>query len=69
MNWIVKQAQEILKDLSHLFTAQLFVIGDKHFSLSLIATLILLALAAFVISRFISEWINRGVLVRMGMSR
>ncbi|MBD1805922.1 mechanosensitive ion channel [Microcoleus sp. FACHB-SPT15] len=69
MNWIVIQAQEILKDLSHLFTAELFVIGDKHFSLGLIATLILLALTAFVVSRFISEWINRGVLARMGMSR
>jgi len=69
MNWIVIQAQEILKDLSNLFTAQLFVIGDKHFSLGLIATLILLALGAFIVSRFISEWINRGVLARLGMSR
>lgn len=69
MDWIVKPAQHILRGLSHLFTTQFFVIGDKHLSLSLIVTLILFALAVFVVSRFISEWIKRGLLVRVGMSR
>jgi small-conductance mechanosensitive channel len=69
MDWIVQQAQHILRALSHVFTAQLFVIGNKHLSLSLIVTLILLGVAAFIISRFVSEWIKRGLLVRMGMSR
>ncbi len=69
MNWIVKQAQQILRNLSHLFTTQLIVIGDKHLSLSLITTLILLAIAVFFVSRFISEWIKRGLLVKMGISR
>jgi small-conductance mechanosensitive channel len=69
MDWIVKQTQQILKGLSHVFTTQLFVIGDKPLSLSSIVALILLALATFIVSRFISEWIKRGLLVRMGMSR
>ncbi len=69
INWIAKQIQQILSGLSHLFTTQLVVIGDKHLSLSSIVALILLALAAFIVSRFISEWIKRGLLVRMGMSR
>lgn len=69
MNWIVKEAQEIFRALSYLFTAQLIVIGDKNLSLSLIATLILFGVAVFFVSRFISEWIKRGLLARMGMSR
>jgi small-conductance mechanosensitive channel len=69
MDWIVKQVQQILSGLSLIFTTQLFVIGDKHLSLSSIVVLILLGLAAFVVSRVISEWIKRGLLVRMGMSR
>jgi small-conductance mechanosensitive channel len=69
MDWIVEEAQQVLRRLSHLFTTQFFVIGGKHLSISSIVTLILLALAAFLVSRFISEWIKRGLLVRMGMSR
>lgn len=69
MNWIVKQAQGIWRALSHLFTAELIFIGDKHLSLSSITTLILLAVAVFFVSRFISEWIKRSLLGRIGMSR
>ena len=69
MDWILKQAQQILRGLSHLFTTQFFVIGDKKLSLSSIVVLILLALAVFIVSHFISEGIKRGLLVRMGMSR
>jgi len=69
MDWILKQAQQILRGLSHLFTTQFFAIGDKKLSLSSIVVLILLALAVFIVSHFISEGIKRGLLVRMGMSR
>jgi small-conductance mechanosensitive channel len=69
MDWILKQTQQILRGLSHLFTTQFFVIGDKKLSFSSIVVLILLALAVFVVSHFISEGIKRGLLVRMGMSR
>jgi CRP-like cAMP-binding protein len=69
MDWILKQAQQILRGLSHLFTTQFFVIGGKNLSLSSIVVLILLALAVFIVSHFISEGIKRGLLVRMGMSR
>jgi small-conductance mechanosensitive channel len=69
IDWIVKQTQQILSGLSHLFTTHLFVIGDKHLSLSTIVALIFFALGAFIVSRFLSEWIKRRLLVRMGMSR
>lgn len=68
MDWIVEEAQQVLRRLSYLFTTQLFVIGDKQLSISSIVTLILLVLAAFIVSRFISEWIKQGLLVRIGMS-
>ena len=69
MNLVVKQAHEFWRALSYLFTAELIVIGNKHLSLSLITKLILLAVAVFFVSRFLSEWIKRSLLGRMGMSR
>jgi potassium-dependent mechanosensitive channel len=69
MDWIATRLQQFLRSLSDLFTTEFFAIGDRHLSLSSIVALILLALASFVVSRFLSELIKRGLLARMGMTR
>ncbi|WP_199300923.1 mechanosensitive ion channel domain-containing protein [Trichocoleus sp. FACHB-90] len=69
MNWIVTSAQQIFAGLFWLFTTPFFNIGSNSLSLGLIVQLILLALTVFVISRAISEWIKRKLLVRVGLDR
>ncbi|HLO49009.1 MAG TPA: cyclic nucleotide-binding domain-containing protein [Kamptonema sp.] len=69
MNWIVVQAQQIFKSLDRLFTTPLFYLGENRLSLSSIVQLLLLALAVFLVSRALSEWLKRGLLVRMKLDR
>ncbi|WP_334311655.1 cyclic nucleotide-binding domain-containing protein [Kamptonema animale] len=69
MNWIVIETQQMLKSFDKVFTTPLFYLGDKHLSLSAIVQLLFLALAVFVIARVLSEWIKRGLLVRMKLDR
>lgn len=69
MNWIVLEVQELLFSLSKLFTTPLFYIGNNHLSLSAIVQLLLLGLGVFIVARALSEWMKRGLLVRMGLDR
>ncbi|OCR02121.1 hypothetical protein BCD67_22800 [Oscillatoriales cyanobacterium USR001] len=69
MNWLITKTQQIFKSLDQVFTKPLFYLGDKHLSLSAIFQLFLLAIAVFLISRALSEWIKRGLLVRMKLDR
>lgn len=69
MNWIVTKTQGILTSLSEVFTAKLFEFGGKSFSLSSIVELIFFILIALLISRTISEWIKRSLLVRFNVAR
>lgn len=69
MNWIFQGGQQISTSLSRLFTTELFKIGQKSLSLSSIISLILLGLAVFFVSRSLSEWIKRRLLVRLKLDR
>jgi potassium efflux system protein len=69
INWIITQIQNLFIYLSQFLNAQVFQIGEKGFSLSLIGKLIILILIVFVTARLISEWIKRRLLVRMGFDR
>jgi small-conductance mechanosensitive channel len=69
MNWIFTQTQQIFSALSEVFTTELFELGRKPFSLSSLAQLIFFVLIALLISRTLSEWIKRGLLVRFKFDR
>ncbi|HEY9673708.1 MAG TPA: mechanosensitive ion channel domain-containing protein [Waterburya sp.] len=64
MNWMVTKTQQILSNLSGVFTAELFEFGGKPFTLSSIVELIFFVLIALLVSRTISEWMKRSLLVR-----
>ncbi len=69
MNWIVTKTQRIFTALSEVFTAELFEVSGKPFSLSSLVELIFFALIALIISRTISVWIKRQLLVRFKFDR
>ncbi|CBN56566.1 MULTISPECIES: cyclic nucleotide-binding domain-containing protein [Kamptonema] len=59
----------MVKNLEKIFTTPLFYLGDKHLSLSSIVELLFLVLGVLIVSRVLSEWIKRGLLVRMKLDR
>lgn len=59
----------MVKNLEKIFTTPLFYLGDKHLSLSSIVELLFLVLGVFIVARVLSEWIKRGLLVRMKLDR
>ncbi|HIK12123.1 MAG TPA: mechanosensitive ion channel [Oscillatoriaceae cyanobacterium M33_DOE_052] len=65
MNWIATQTHRVFTALSQVFTAQLFELGGKPFSLSFLGQILVLSLVVLVIARTISEWIERRLLVRV----
>ncbi len=52
-----------------MFATPIFEVGSTKYSLSLIATLILTSIAVFWVSRALSNWLKRGILIRMGLDR
>jgi potassium efflux system protein len=69
MNWIVTKTQQIFTALSELLTAKLFDFGGKTFSLSSLVEFIFYILIALLISRMLSEWIKRSLLIRFKLER
>ncbi len=69
MNWFISKLQEIITELGKLLAAPMFEIGNNRYSLSLIATLILITITVFWVSRAFSNWLKRGVLIRIGLDR
>lgn len=69
MNWFISKLQEIFSQLGKLFVSPMFDIGNNRYSLSQITTLILITIAVFWIAHAVSNWLNRRVLIRMGMDR
>lgn len=59
----------MVKSLEKIFTTPLFYLGDKHLSLTSIVELLFLVLGVFIVARVFSEWIKRGLLVRMNLDR
>lgn len=64
MQWIFLKVRQLFTELSQLFTTPVFEIGSKHFSISSIATLILLGLIVVLMSRAMSQWLKRRLLQR-----
>lgn len=69
MNWLLTQIQGILASLSQFFSAPIFEVGNHRYSLSLILTLILVTIAVFWISRYLSNLLKRNLLARLGLDR
>lgn len=64
MNWIINQTQNFVQALSQVLTKELFKIGGNSFSIIRSVQLVFFAFIAYLISRTISEWIKRRLLVR-----
>jgi small-conductance mechanosensitive channel/CRP-like cAMP-binding protein len=69
MNWFTSRLHEIISQLSTLFGSPIVDVGNNRYSLSQITTLILITVAVFWISRALSNWFKRKVLMRIGMDR
>lgn len=69
MEWIVNQTRGIFANLASLFTSPFVEIGSHPYSLKSLVTLLFLALLVFILSRTISEWIKRALLVRLKLDR
>ena len=69
MHWLSQKARQLVDGLSQVFTSHLFRLGDTSFSLGLIVKILLLSLIVLILSRAISEWIKRQLLVKMGLDR
>jgi len=69
MNWLITKVQALLFGLWQFFLTPIFEIGNNRYSLSLILTLVLVTIAVFWVSRVVSNWIKRRILVRLGMDR
>jgi len=69
MNWLLGQLQEILQGVSGIFSTPMFEVGGNRYSLSLMLTLLVIVIAVFWVSRFLSNWIKRGLLIRIGLDR
>ncbi|MBD1922913.1 mechanosensitive ion channel [Microcoleus sp. FACHB-831] len=69
MDWIFTQTQQVFAALSRLLTTPFFDIGNKQYSISSLIALGVLALLVFLAARSISEWIKRGLLVRLKVDR
>ncbi|MGA7935876.1 MAG: mechanosensitive ion channel domain-containing protein, partial [Kovacikia sp.] len=69
MNWFVIRIQEVFSELSNFFATPMFEIGNKQYSLSLLLTLILVIITVFWVSRSLSNWLKRGVFIRLGLDR
>lgn len=69
MQWIQTVLQQALSEVGKVFTSPMFEIGGNRYSLSLITTLILVIIAVFWVAHALSNWIKRGVLMRMIMDR
>ena len=59
--------EELLTEISQLFTATLFKIGENPVSLQSLVELIVLFIAILVISRFFTEFLKERLLVRLGI--
>jgi potassium efflux system protein len=69
MNWLISKIQEIFSELSSFFATPMFEIGKKQYSISLLLTLILVIVAVFWVSRILSNWLKRGLFIRIGLDR
>ncbi|HEY9668360.1 MAG TPA: mechanosensitive ion channel domain-containing protein, partial [Coleofasciculaceae cyanobacterium] len=69
MNWIFTRTQRLFTTLSGVFTAELFEFGGKPFTLSSLVELLFFVLIALLVSRSLSEWIKRQLLVRFKFDR
>jgi small-conductance mechanosensitive channel/CRP-like cAMP-binding protein len=65
MEWIFTQTQRALAAIAHFLNTPILAIGNRQLSISSIALLLLLAIAIFLASRMISEWIKRRLLHRL----
>ena len=59
--------QELLTDISQIFTSTLFKIGDNPVSLRSLVELIVLFMAVLVISRSFTDFLKERLLVRLGI--
>ncbi|MEO6861630.1 MAG: mechanosensitive ion channel domain-containing protein [Microcoleus sp.] len=59
--------QQLLTDISQLFTSTLFKIGDNPVSLRSLGELIVLLMAVLVISRAFTDFLKERLLVRLGI--
>lgn len=69
IQWFVTELQRALLELTRLFATPIFEIGNSRYSLSQLLTVLLVLFAVFWVSRFLSNWIKRRVLTRMGVKR
>uniref|UniRef100_A0A7C3KK33 Mechanosensitive ion channel n=1 Tax=Oscillatoriales cyanobacterium SpSt-418 TaxID=2282169 RepID=A0A7C3KK33_9CYAN len=59
----------MLQGVGGTFSTPMFEIGGNRYSLSLMLTLLVIVIAVFWVSRFLSNWIKHGLLIRIGLDR
>lgn len=59
--------EELLTEISQIFTATLFKVGENPVSLQSLVELIVLLIAILVISRFFTDFLKERLLVRLGI--
>lgn len=64
MDWIFTQIERLLEAIARFLTAPVLPIGTKNLSIGVVIILFLLAIAVFISSRVISEWLKRKFLTR-----
>jgi potassium-dependent mechanosensitive channel len=69
MNWLVRQLEETVAELSNIFNTPLFEFSGTQYSISLVFVLLLVTVTVFVVSRILSEWIKRRLLVKVKLDR
>lgn len=69
MQWILTQLQAFFTEVAQLFASPMFEIGGTRYSLSLIATLLLVMIAVFWAAHALSNWIKQSLLMRLVLDR
>jgi small-conductance mechanosensitive channel len=69
MNWLLNRLQELVSSLNTLFATPMFEIGNNKYSLSLLVSLVVISGGVFWVSRAASNWLKRGLLMRLGIDR
>ncbi len=65
MNWLVSQIQWLMAALAQLLTMELFQLGGRGISLSLLVQMVTVVLVALLTARLIKRWIHARILARV----
>ncbi|WP_052330853.1 mechanosensitive ion channel family protein [Rivularia sp. PCC 7116] len=67
--WLLEKLQQVWRFTNKTFNLKLFELEDKPVSLASLSKLILFAFIAYLVARFLREFIRRTLLVRFGFDR